>query len=156
MTCAGRVGWVSDRGGYRYEERHPVTGRPWPPIPPGALALARACASEAGFSGYEPETCLVNFYPPGGRLGMHRDDDEADLAAPIVSVSLGDACVFRFGGAGKRDPWRDFVLRSGDVVVFGGPARLAWHGVPRTFPGTGAHPGGGRVNLTFRRVGAAT
>ncbi len=149
MCNLGPLGWVSDRDGYRYQERHPDTGRPWPPLPRRLLELWR------GVGGYPhlPEACLVNLYREGARMGLHQDCDEADLEAPVVSVSLGDDALFRVGGRSRRDPSRSMVVRSGDVVVLGGEARLAFHGVDRVLAGTSPLvPGGGRVNLTLRPV----
>lgn len=150
MTNFGPLGWVTDKqGGYRYQPHHPVTGGPWPAIPEILLDLWREVA------GYPapPEACLVNFYDENARLGLHRDEDEQDYAAPVVSVSLGDDCLFRIGGTARSDPQRSLRLRSGDVLVFGGPARLAYHGVTRVYPGTSTLlPGSGRINLTLRRV----
>jgi DNA oxidative demethylase len=154
MTNLGPLGWVSDRdGGYRYQATHPETGRPWPPIPEAVMRIWRA------LSGYPhpPEACLVNYYEAGARMGLHQDRDEADLAAPVVSISLGDACRFRIGGTRRGDPTASLRLASGDVVVLGGKARLAFHGVDRIYPGTstlleGWFPAGGRINLTLRRV----
>jgi alkylated DNA repair protein (DNA oxidative demethylase) len=149
MCNLGPLGWVSGKAGYRYQPRHPDTGEPWPPLPASLLALWREVA---GYP-HPPEACLVNLYRPGARMGRHQDRDEADLAAPVVSVSLGDDALFRIGGRGRRDPTRSLVLRSGDVVALGGDARLAFHGVDRILPGTsGLVPGGGRINLTLRRV----
>lgn len=149
MTNCGPLGWVSDQAGYRYQATHPVTGRPWPPIPEMLLALWEA------LSGYPhpPEACLVNFYEPDARMGLHQDADEAEFAAPVLSVSLGDTCLFRLGGVDRRDPTRSFRLASGDVLLLGGAARLAYHGVDRIYPGTSTLlPQGGRINLTLRRV----
>jgi alkylated DNA repair protein (DNA oxidative demethylase) len=149
MCNLGPLGWVADRDGYRYQPRHPESGRPWPPLPASLLDLWQAVA---GFP-HPPEACLVNLYRAGARMGLHQDRDEADLDAPVVSVSLGDDALFRVGGRNRRDPTRSLTLRSGDVVVLGGEARLAFHGVDRIVPGTsGLVPGGGRVNLTLRRV----
>jgi alkylated DNA repair protein (DNA oxidative demethylase) len=150
MTNCGSLGWVSDRElGYRYQATHPVTGDAWPPIPPPVLDIWRALASWP----HLPEACLVNFYDSNARLGPHQDRDEEELAAPIVSVSLGDSCSFRYGGLHRSDPARYIELRSGDVVVMGGPARLIFHGVDKIHPGTSnLIPGGGRINLTLRRV----
>ena len=154
MTNLGPLGWVSDReGGYRYQATHPGTGRPWPAIPASVLALWQALADYP----HAPEACLVNYYAPAARMGLHQDRDEADLAAPVVSISLGDSCRFRIGGEARGGPTRSLKLSSGDVVVFGGPSRLAFHGVDRLYPGTstllaGWLPDGGRVNLTLRRV----
>ena len=154
MTNCGRLGWVSDKdGGYRYQARHPLTGRPWPPIPEIVTDVWRAVA---GYP-HPPEACLVNYYAPGARMGLHQDRDEEDFDAPIVSLSLGDACLFRIGGATRGAPTGSFRLSSGDFVVLGGPSRLAFHGVDRIYPGTsdllrGWFPEGGRINLTLRRV----
>lgn len=149
MTAAGRFGWWADGRGYRYVERHPVTGEPWPPIPDGALAAWRAAAPGAR----APECCLVNLYRGAARMGLHQDRDEADLAQPVVSVSLGDEALFRVGGTARGGPTRSAWLRSGDVAVIGGAARLAFHGIDRTREGSSALvPGGGRINLTLRVV----
>lgn len=149
MTNAGPLGWVSDRDGYRYQPTHPDTGRPWPSIPEAALDIWREVAGWP----LPPECCLVNLYRDGARMGLHQDRDEQDLAAPVVSVSLGDRALFRLGGTGRRDPTRSFWLESGDVVVLGGPSRLAFHGIDRVEAGSsGLVPGGGRINLTLRRV----
>ncbi len=154
MTNLGRLGWVSDRaGGYRYQATHPETGRPWPPISDSVLSVWRAVA---GYP-HAPEACLVNYYSPDARMGLHQDRDEADLAAPVVSISLGDTCRFRIGGPTRGGSTRSLRLASGDVVVFGGASRLAFHGVERLYPGTSRlladwFPAGGRVNLTLRRV----
>jgi alkylated DNA repair protein (DNA oxidative demethylase) len=154
MTNLGLLGWVSDRdGGYRYQAVHPETGRPWPPIPEIVLDVWRKV------SGYPhpPEACLVNYYEAAARMGLHQDRDEQDFDAPVVSISLGDTCLFRIGGKERSDPTRSLKLASGDVVVLGGEARLAFHGVDRIYPGTstllkGWFPEGGRINLTMRRV----
>lgn len=149
MCNLGPLGWVSDERGYRYQPHHPDTGRPWPEMPDLLLDLWQELA---GFLA-PPECCLVNLYRPGAKLGLHRDEDEETFAAPILSVSLGDAAVFRLGGARRRDPTRRILLESGDVLVMGGPARLFHHGVDRILPGTSdLVPGGGRINLTLRRV----
>jgi len=148
MTSAGRVGWIADRRGYRYEPRHP-SGRPWPPIPPAVLALWHAVTR----LDRAPDCCLVNYYAPGARMGLHQDRDEGDFGWPVLSVSLGDAALFRMGGTARTDPTRSHWLGSGDVVVMGGPARLAWHGVDRLRPGSSRLlPEGGRFNLTLRVV----
>jgi len=149
MTNCGPLGWVSDRAGYRYQPLHPVTGDPWPSIPPRLLDLW----SEVADYPHPPEACLVNVYDAPARLGLHRDEDEADFAAPVVSVSLGDSCQFRLGGLSRGDPTRSMRLDSGDVVVLGGTARLAFHGVDRILAGSSTLlPEGGRINLTLRRV----
>lgn len=149
MTDCGPLGWVSDRAGYRYQPTHPVTGRPWPPMPPALLDLWR----EVGGWPHPPEACLVNFYGPDAKMGLHQDRDEADFTAPLVSISLGDTARFRLGGIERTDPTRSFPLASGDVLVLEGPMRLAFHGIDRILPGTSMlleH--GGRINLTLRRV----
>ncbi|WP_019994650.1 alpha-ketoglutarate-dependent dioxygenase AlkB family protein [Aureimonas ureilytica] len=149
MTNCGPLGWVSDRAGYRYQPDHPETGAPWPTIPPVLLQLW----NEVSGSPAPPEACLVNFYDGSAKLGLHQDKDEADLAAPVVSVSLGDEALFRLGGLERSDPTRSFRLKSGDVLVLGGESRLAFHGVDRVYPGTSTLlPKGGRINLTLRRV----
>ncbi|HEX3811002.1 MAG TPA: alpha-ketoglutarate-dependent dioxygenase AlkB [Rhizomicrobium sp.] len=147
-TNFGPLGWVSDISGYRYEDKHPDTKRAWPAIPQTLLDLWRA------ISGYEhdPQCCLVNFYRAGARMGLHQDREEA-TDAPVVSVSLGDEALFRIGGPTRKGPTRSVKLRSGDVLLFGGPARMAYHGLDRIVAGSsGLVPGGGRINLTLRRV----
>jgi len=147
-TNFGPLGWVSDKGGYRYQPRHPVTGKPWPTAPETLTVLWEEIAASA-----PAECCLVNFYRAGARMGLHQDKDERALSAPVVSVSLGDDAVFRIGGTARRGPTKSLKLSSGDVVMFGGPARLAYHGIDRILPGSSTLiPGGGRINLTLRRV----
>lgn len=150
MTNCGSLGWVTDKeGGYRYQPRHPITGAPWPPIPGMLLDLWRDIAQYP----HEPEACLVNFYEPGARMGLHQDRDEQDLAAPVLSVSLGDDCLFRVGEATRSGRTVSFRLRSGDIVVLGGEGRLAFHGVDRIYAATSTLlKNGGRINLTLRRV----
>jgi DNA oxidative demethylase len=150
MSNCGTLGWVSDRdGGYRYQATHPETGRPWPAMPQRLLNLWNALANYA----HEPEACLINYYWAGARMGSHRDADEADFKAPVVSVSLGDDAVFHVGGRKRPDGKRRLILKSGDVVVLGGEARLAYHGIDRVLPGTSSLLAeGGRFNLTLRRV----
>ena len=150
MTNCGPLGWVSDKdSGYRYQTVHPETGAPWPPIPDRLLQLWD------DVSGYRspPEACLVNYYGQGARMGLHKDADEADLAAPVVSISLGDTAIFRLGGGRRRDPTVSLPLASGDVVVLAGASRSAYHGIDRVIEGSGKllHEGG-RLNLTLRRV----
>jgi alkylated DNA repair protein (DNA oxidative demethylase) len=148
MTAAGRFGWVSDRGGYRYAETHP-SGVSWPAIPPLAMQVWEAVSGCAR----APECCLVNFYGEGARMGLHQDRDEADFACPVVSISLGDDGLFRIGGTERGGRTASAWLASGDVVVLGGPARLAWHGVDRIrFGSSTLLPQGGRINLTLRVV----
>ena len=149
MTNCGPLGWMTDAGGYRYQGHHPQTGAPWPPIPDILLAAWRDLSGYA----FPPEACLINFYGPAARMGLHQDRDEDDMAAPVLSLSLGDTCLFRIGGTRRDDPTRTLRLASGDAVVLGGDARLAFHGVDRIIPGTSTLlPEGGRINLTLRRV----
>jgi DNA oxidative demethylase len=149
MTNCGPLGWMTDAQGYRYQGAHPVTGAPWPPIP---AILMQAWRELSGYP-RPPQACLVNFYGPGARMGLHQDRDEQDFDAPVVSLSLGDTCLFRIGGTTRQDPTRSIRLASGDAVVLGGEARLAFHGVDRVIPGTSRLLGeGGRINLTLRRV----
>jgi alkylated DNA repair protein (DNA oxidative demethylase) len=150
MTNCGELGWVTDKeGGYRYQPTHPITGEPWPPIPDMLLDLWRAVADHPG----PPQACLVNFYSDKAKMGLHQDRDESDFSAPVVSVSLGDDCLFRVGGTKRNDATQSFRLRSGDVVVLGGEGRLAFHGVDRIYSSTSTLlKNGGRINLTLRRV----
>ena len=150
MTNFGPLGWVSDSAkGYRYEKAHPETAKPWPPIPDALLQLW----NETTHYGAPPEACLVNFYGSNARMGLHRDQDEAAADAPVLSVSLGDSAYFRFGTAQLKGETRRLKLASGDVLMFGGPARLMYHGIDRILRGTSQLvPGGGRINLTLRRV----
>jgi alkylated DNA repair protein (DNA oxidative demethylase) len=152
MTNCGPLGWVSDKdGGYRYEPAHPVTGKPWPPIPDSLIA---AWSELTGFI-YPPQACLVNHYASRARLGLHRDEDEADFSAPILSISLGDTAIFRIGGLKRRDATQSIELRSGDVLLMGGESRLRYHGIDRVLAGTSdLLEEGGRLNLTMRYVGA--
>jgi len=152
MTNCGRVGWVSDKSGYRYDPVDPDTGRPWPPIPPVFLDLAVRAAADAGFPGYDPDACLINRYTAGSKLGLHQDRDENDRWAPIVSVSLGLPAVFQWGGLKRADKVRRLRVESGDVAVWGGPARFIYHGVSPLKPGTHPLTGDVRLNLTFRKV----
>lgn len=148
MTSAGRYGWFTDRKGYRYVERHP-DGMPWPPVPESVLAVWRTLVSPARM----PDCCLVNWYGAKARMGMHRDADERDFSWPVLSISLGDSAVFRMGGPERSDPTTSVVLDSGDVVVFGDEARLAYHGIDRIRAGSSTLlPQGGRINLTLRVV----
>ncbi len=148
MTNCGVLGWVSDRDGYRYQSTHPETGTPWPAIPP----LALSAWEELGHYPHPPEACLVNFYHLGARMGLHQDRDEDDFSAPVVSLSLGSSCVFRFGGSTRSGRTQSLELASGDALVLGGPARLAYHGVTRIIPGSSVLLDGGRINLTLRRA----
>lgn len=152
MTNCGRIGWVSDRTGYRYDPSDPLTGRPWPKMPALFRRLAADAARAGGFDAFVPDACLINRYEPGTKLSLHQDKDERDYSAPIVSVSLGLAAMFLFGGLKRSDRPRRVPVESGDVVVWGGPARLAYHGVAPL--AEGAHPltGRCRINLTFRKA----
>ena len=149
MTNFGPLGWVSDTAGYRYEPAHPATGERWPPIPDALLRLW----DETTRYGAPPEACLVNLYGPGARMGLHRDQDEEAVDAPVLSVSLGDSAWFRFGAGSAKNETRRLKLNSGDVLIFGGPARLMYHGIDRVLPDTSTLvSGGGRINVTLRRV----
>jgi alkylated DNA repair protein (DNA oxidative demethylase) len=152
MTNCGPLGWVSDASGYRYAELDPETGRPWPPLPPAFAALAREAAALAGFAGFEPDACLVNRYEPGARLTLHQDKDERDFTQPIVSVSLGVPATFLFGGLKRRDRPLRVLLEHGDVVVWGGPSRLRYHGVAPLRPAHHPFASDVRINLTLRRA----
>jgi alkylated DNA repair protein (DNA oxidative demethylase) len=152
MTNCGRVGWVSDRTGYRYDPRDPATGAPWPAIPASFLSIAARAAAQAGFPNYDPDDCLINRYTAGSKLGLHQDRDEKDAWSPIVSVSLGLPATFLWGGKKRGDPVRRMRLESGDVVVWGGPARFVYHGVAPLKAGDHPLTGGARINLTFRKV----
>jgi alkylated DNA repair protein (DNA oxidative demethylase) len=153
MTNCGALGWVSNRSGYRYDPIDPDSGQPWPAMPPRLRKLAGDAAQAAGYPGFVPDACLINRYAPGTRLSLHQDRDEGNYAHPIVSVSLGIAAMFLWGGAQRADKARRVALMHGDVVVWGGPARLRFHGVlplpDGSHPLTGAH----RINLTFRKAG---
>ncbi|MCY0149079.1 alpha-ketoglutarate-dependent dioxygenase AlkB [Hoeflea sp. G2-23] len=151
MSNCGELGWVADRNGYRYQARHPVTDAPWPPIPQVLLDMWRELTGDPR----PPQACLINYYDTSARMGLHQDRDENDLSAPVLSVSLGDSCLFRFGGTERTQPTKSFRLESGDIVVLGGESRLIFHGVDRIYPTTSTLlADGGRINLTLRRVGA--
>jgi len=153
MTNCGRFGWVSDRTGYRYDAVDPESGRNSPRLPDSFLRLATSAAAQAGFDGFLPDACLINRYEPGTRLSLHQDRNERDFSAPIVSVSLGIPVVFLFGGSNRVDRARRVQLAHGDVVVWGGPARLRYHGVLPLKEGHHPLVGGHRINLTFRKAG---
>lgn len=155
LTNTGRLGWVSDGAGYRYQTHDPESGLPWPPLPGVFRTLATEAAADAGFHGFQPDACLVNRYVPGARMTLHQDRNEEDFTQPIVSVSLGLPIVFLWGGLHRKEPPRKVPLDHGDVAVWGGPARLRYHGV-LALP-DGEHPltGRCRINLTFRRAGPA-
>ena len=152
MTNCGSVGWVTDRTGYRYDSRDPDSGAPWPAMPDVFLALARDAAEDAGFTGFVPDACLINCYEPSARLSLHQDKDERDYAHPVVSVSLGLPATFQFGGLKRNDRPLKVPLHHGDVVVWGGPARLVYHGVLALKEGEHPVLGRRRVNLTFRKA----
>ncbi len=144
----GRLGWVSDKAGYRYQPLHPVTATPWPAIPDALLELWQEIAVAP-----PPDCCLLNLYRAGAKMGLHQDRDENDLTAPVIGVSLGDEALFRIGGAKRGGATRSLRLASGDVILFGGVARLAWHGIDRIIAGSSRLvPGGGRISLTLRKV----
>jgi alkylated DNA repair protein (DNA oxidative demethylase) len=152
MTNCGRVGWVSDASGYRYDPIDPDTGQAWPPLPASFLDLAVRAAAAGGFPDYDPDACLINRYVAGSKLGLHVDRDEKDQYAPIVSVSLGLPAVFLWGGKRRSDPLRRLRVESGDVAVWGGPARFVYHGVAALKDGEHPLSGAARINLTFRKV----
>lgn len=152
MTNCGPVGWVSDVTGYRYAPADPGTGAPWPAMPDLFLGLARRAAAEVGFLNYAPDACLINRYVAGARLGLHQDRDEKDPWAPIVSVSLGLPAVFLWGGKRRSDPLRRLRVESGDIAVWGGPARFTYHGVAPLKDGQHPLTCAARLNLTFRKV----
>lgn len=149
MSNCGALGWVADKSGYRYQDTHPVTGTPWPEMPSQLLRLWDAVAEDMP----KPQACLINYYQPNAKMGLHQDRDEKMFAAPVVSVSLGDDCLFRIGSTERGGPTKSFKLQSGDVLVMGGESRLAFHGVDRIYPGTSTLlKAPGRINLTLRRV----
>jgi alkylated DNA repair protein (DNA oxidative demethylase) len=152
MTNCGNAGWVSDRTGYRYDAIDPESKQPWPAMPPVLRRLAADAADDAGFNGFAPEACLINRYVPGAKLSLHQDKDELDFAAPIVSVSLGLPAIFLFGGLKRADKTARYRVEHGDVVVWGGPSRLAYHGVAPLADGEHPVMGRQRINLTFRKV----
>jgi alkylated DNA repair protein (DNA oxidative demethylase) len=153
MTNCGPLGWVTDKErGYRYQPTHPVTGKPWPEIP----KILTDIWKEVSACRLMPEACLINYYAPDAKMGLHQDRDEQELSAPVLSISLGDACLFRVGGVRREEPTVSFRLESGDVVLIGGDSRLAYHGVDRIYPMTSTLlKRDGRINLTMRRVTAA-
>ncbi len=152
MTNCGHVGWTTNQHGYLYASVDPLTGQRWPAMPAAFLALAQACAHEAGYADFQPDACLINRYSPGAKLSLHQDKDEKDQRAPIVSVSLGLPAVFQFGGLKRNDPLQRVLLEHGDVVVWGGESRMFYHGIQPLkeddHPATGAF----RFNLTFRHT----
>lgn len=150
MTNCGSLGWVTDReNGYRYQDTHPLTGKPWPEMPQSLITLWETCSGTLEL----PEACLINYYDPKAKMGLHQDRDEENFDAPVLSVSLGDMCLFRYGGTQRKDPTRSLKVRSGDLLILSGDARLAFHGVDRIYPGTSTLlKKEGRINLTLRRV----
>ena len=152
MTNCGSLGWVTDRSGYRYDAIDPESGKPWPRMAASFLRLAADAAAQAGFDGFVPDACLINRYAPGARLSLHQDRNERDFRAPIVSVSLGIAAVFLFGGAKRADRTARVLLEHGDVVVWGGPARMRYHGVMPLKEGHHPSLGAYRINLTLRKA----
>ena len=152
MTNCGRYGWVTDRGGYRYDADDPLTAKPWPAMPASFCELAGQAAASAGFDGFAPDACLVNRYEPAARMSPHQDKDETDFSAPIVSVSLGLPAIFLFGGLKRSDKPRRFLLEHDDVVVWGGSTRLFFHGIAPLADGEHALLGRQRINLTFRKA----
>lgn len=152
MTNCGTAGWVTDRAGYRYDTHDPDSGKPWPRMPRVFAELAAGAAAKAGFAGFEPDVCLVNRYRPGAKLSLHQDKDERAFDAPIVSASLGLPAIFLFGGSKRTEPPRRIPLEHGDVVVWGGPSRLAYHGVAPLRDGQHNAVGRQRLNLTFRKA----
>ena len=152
MTNCGGLGWVTDRRGYRYDGVDPESGKPWPAMPPPFRALAERAAAQAGFDGFVPDACLINRYEPGAKMSLHQDRDESDFGAPIVSVSLGLPAMFMFGGLQRSDRPTRYRLEHGDIAVWGGPARLAFHGVAPLADGDHPVLGRQRLNLTFRKA----
>jgi alkylated DNA repair protein (DNA oxidative demethylase) len=152
MTNCGDCGWITDRRGYRYDGDDPVSGKPWPAMPAAFRELAARAAAEGGFAGFVPDACLVNRYEPGARMSLHQDRDETDFSAPIVSVSLGLPAIFMFGGLKRSDKPARYRLEHGDVVVWGGPSRLFFHGIAPLADGEHALLGRKRINLTFRKA----
>lgn len=153
QTSCGLVGWISDSQGYRYQHLNPANGEPFPSMPIELIDLAQSLAAKVGEQSYRPDTCLINFYPQGGRLGLHQDNTERNLKPCIISLSLGDDAIFQIGGTKRSDPTRELLLRSGDALILHGESRLAFHGIKRIIPGTSnLLKNGGRLNLTIRQV----
>ncbi|MFC6197974.1 alpha-ketoglutarate-dependent dioxygenase AlkB [Ponticaulis profundi] len=150
MSNAGEVGWVSDQTGYRYQPRHPVTGTPWPDIPDSLLTIWTELVAQPHA---RPDACLINFYDPSARMGLHQDRDEQDFSCPVLSISLGDDALFRLGGTTRRGKTQSFRLRSGDIMLLAGEDRLAYHGIDRIYPATSSLlKQGGRINITMRKA----
>lgn len=152
MTNCGAAGWVTDRSGYRYAREDPLTGRPWPEMPPALRSLAVSAAARAGYADFQPDACLINIYRPGARLSLHQDKNERDFAQPIVSLSFGLPAIFQFGGLRRDAKVGKYELRHGDVAVWGGPTRLCFHGVPALKDGHHPLIGRRRISLTFRKA----
>jgi alkylated DNA repair protein (DNA oxidative demethylase) len=152
MTNCGTAGWVTDRSGYRYDRCDPESSLPWPALPQPFRAIATAAAAEAGYAGFIPDACLINRYEPGARMSLHQDKDERDFTNPIVSLSLGLPAMFQFGGLRRADPVHKYALHHGDIVVWGGPSRLCFHGVLPLKDGVHETLGRTRINLTFRHA----
>ncbi len=152
MTNCGQFGWVTDRRGYRYQNSDPLSGQPWPAMPEVMVSLAVDAAKQAGYPDFKPDACLINRYEPGAKMSLHQDKDEKDFSNPIVSVSLGLPATFQFGGLSRKDAVRKYPLVHGDVVVWGGPSRLFYHGILPLKEGTHEKTGRARFNLTFRRA----
>lgn len=152
MTNCGNAGWVTDKRGYRYQRHDPETGKPWPLMPDAFRQLAEEAATEAGYAGFSPDACLINRYEPGARMSLHQDKDETDFENPIVSVSLGLPATFQFGGLKRKDAVRKYVLHHGDIVVWGGPSRLFYHGILTLKDGDHPQTAHVRYNLTFRKA----
>ncbi|SHJ73673.1 alkylated DNA repair protein (DNA oxidative demethylase) [Bradyrhizobium lablabi] len=152
MTNCGSAGWVTDRSGYRYDSNDPESAKPWPAMPSSFFRLAAQAAAQAGFNDFAPDACLINRYQPGAKMSLHQDKDELDFGAPIVSVSLGLPAIFLWGGLKRSDKPRRFPLKHGDIVAWGGPARLVFHGVAPLADGEHALLGRQRINLTFRKA----
>ena len=153
ITNCGSAGWWSDRKGYRYEPLNPNTGQPWPPMPESFMDIAKLAVADSPWPAFTPDACLINFYEPGAKMGLHQDRDERDFSQPIVTVCLGDDADFLMGGPKRSDKTTAFVVKSGDVMVMGGDCRLFYHGVRKIYPGTSPWPGlNGRFSLTFRKA----
>ena len=153
MTNCGNAGWVTDRNGYRYDGADPESGKPWPPMPACFRELARRAAAEGGFGGFAPDACLINRYEPGAKMSLHQDRNERDMDAPVVSISLGIPAMFQFGGEQRGDKTQRVPLFHGDIVVWGGPDRLRYHGILPIKPAQHPLLGNCRINMTFRKAG---
>jgi alkylated DNA repair protein (DNA oxidative demethylase) len=153
MTNCGKVGWISDQNGYRYDDKHPVTNKPWQPIPGVIRNLVKSLAAEVGDYNYKPETCLINYYTQSSKLGLHQDNTEVNQKSPIISISLGDDGIFLIGGKRRKDPTKEIILKSGDILILHGESRMFYHGIKGIILGTSnLLKSGGRLNLTMRQV----